>query len=275
MKRGIGITTKCCCGDTFQECIHNIRSAGFDAVMVDAANMSPDELGRCIGLAKRAGLGVPYVHLNCADANNMWAHGEAHKQFIQNLKASIDACARNGVPVAVFHASYNSKPEVSALPVSLHTLDTMRGITNYAAKRNVKLAIENIDRANLEHLYFLLDNITSPYFGFCYDSGHHMLFAPEIDYLARYGDRLFAVHLQDNQRNSPVKSWKDDQHMLPGDGKIDFDKIAADIAKSCYRGVVMLEVNRSSPSNLYNNMPADEYLKRAYECGTKIANKIN
>lgn len=34
--------------------------------------------------------------------------------------------------------------------------------------------------------------------GFCYDSCHHINYAPDFDFLEKYGQRLMALHLQDN-----------------------------------------------------------------------------
>ena len=68
------------------------------------------------------------------------------------------------------------------------------------------MALENSVYA--QHVHYLLSNIKSSSFGFCYDSGHESAYTPTEDYLSHYGDILVAMHLHDND-------GKHDNHYLP------------------------------------------------------------
>lgn len=71
---------------------------------------------------------------------------------------------------------------------------------------NIQIAFENID--NLQNLALVLNRFPMKNVGFCYDSCHHINYASNEDLLKLYGDRLMALHLQDN-------GGLHNQHQLP------------------------------------------------------------
>ena len=79
------------------------------------------------------------------------------------------------------------------------------------------LAIENIFETTPGGLRMLFDEISSPGFGGCFDIGHWNLFAKMdlSEWLALLKDHIIAFHLHDNR-------GRFDDHMVPGDGFIDF-----------------------------------------------------
>jgi sugar phosphate isomerase/epimerase len=79
------------------------------------------------------------------------------------------------------------------------------------------LAIENIFETTPGGLRLLFDEIASPAFGGCFDIGHWNLFAKMdlSEWLALLKDHLVAFHLHDNRGSF-------DDHLVPGDGQIDF-----------------------------------------------------
>ena len=83
-----------------------------------------------------------------------------------------------------------------------------------------------------------------------------------------FGDRLSALHLHDNHRKFNM-----DEHMLPFDGRLDYDYVAEQIAKHKYTGTLMLEVIRHN-SNYYDDMSPEEYYKRAGDAAKKLKTMI-
>ena len=98
-------------------------------------------------------------------------------------------------------------------------------ICKCAEKYGVVVALEN--SVSREHLYYVLDNIKSPYVGHCFDSGHRNAFAHDTDFLAKYGDRLVATHIQDND-------GANDLHLMPFDGTINWEQVSAELAGTSY-----------------------------------------
>ena len=97
--------------------------------------------------------------------------------------------------------------------------------------------------------------------GICYDSGHcHAHFNDEFNY-SNFKDRIFAVHLHDNDGTS-------DQHLTPFDGTIDWELVLNKLRENGYVGPTTLE-----------SVYADRYLKFAplefYEKGYQIGERLS
>ena len=72
-----------------------------------------------------------------------------------------------------------------------------------------------------------------------------------------------AVHLHDNLMDWEIGyDHTRDLHMLPFDGKIDYDKVCEKLANTNYDNVIMLELHKLScgEPRLYDDMPIDKYL---------------
>ena len=70
-------------------------------------------------------------------------------------------------------------------------------------------------------------------------------------------DRLYAVHIHDNNGDA-------DSHRIPGEGNIDWNCVMDMLAGSAYEGPLLLEL-------VCNEKNEDEYLKKAYEAGCRLA----
>jgi hypothetical protein len=60
---------------------------------------------------------------------------------------------------------------------------------------------------------------------FTYDSGHRNAFAHDFDLLGKFGHRLAALHIDDNDAAH-------DLHLMPFDGNIDWERDARALAKT-------------------------------------------
>jgi sugar phosphate isomerase/epimerase len=83
-----------------------------------------------------------------------------------------------------------------------------------------------------------------------------------------YGERLICTHIHDNCGEKDA-----DDHLLPFDGVVNFDRFAKHIQNSGYQGSLTLEVNKANP--LYAHMTDDEYLCKCAEVIKKIAHKVD
>lgn len=122
-----------------------------------------------------------------------------------------------------------------ALDAARRSLDELAA---YAAPRGVRLGIESRVQhwqiPTLEELGLLLEEHDPAAVGFWYDAGHVQVlqdlgFHRHRDWLERHASRIVGVHVHD------VIGLRD--HLLPGQGEIDFDEIAAflppDAALTC------------------------------------------
>lgn len=116
----------------------------------------------------------------------------------------------------------------------------------------MNVAVENL--GNAENVAFVLSHTSSPRVGFRYDCCHHWNHEPEVDYPARYGQRLLALHLHDNGGSRR-------QHQLPFDGQIAWDEVMRSLSAAGYTGPLALE-----PMNWdYIRMSPEEFLRTAYD----------
>jgi len=73
--------------------------------------------------------------------------------------------------------------------------------------------------------------------GLCYDSGHDYIWSPSpYKILEKYKERLFAIHLHDNM-------GQNDDHLAPGEGRINWDIVRAGIENTVYPGSYTLEID--------------------------------
>jgi len=165
------------------------------------------------------------------------------------------------------HASYGE-----ALPINEFGMRRFELLVEKAERQNVNIVLENMRKTSLIVLTAnLLEKFNTPQFGFCFDSGHHnarVSKVPEHDLLSRFGDRLMALHLHDND-------GIDDQHRLPFDGITDWSSIMKAVVNTGYINATALEVkNLTNGKAIYvpleggthelDNM-AEEAIKIAFE----------
>ena len=185
-----------------------IKSAGFNAVSIYWGDENKYEQ---LESAKEAGLAIDNIHSPNDDANLLWQDSIGGEERQNMLISCIEDCALHNIPTAVIHLTgYPPYPPVSDLG-----LKRIEKLVYLAEQKNVKLAFENL--WTFEHLNALFGRFSSPNVGFCYDTGHENL-NPYRDCLASYGDRMFALHINDNFGDGY------DAHVLPFDGTINWDE---------------------------------------------------
>jgi sugar phosphate isomerase/epimerase len=156
------------------------------------------------------------------------------------LRHELDFAARVGARALVLH------PACLGLMTPDDRLDVpeIQRLADYAAERGVRLALENLADA-----IWLLDRVLEEVgddseatnLGICIDAGHaHMSHdagrEPVVNYLQRYAGQLEHVHLHDNHGVS-------DEHLVPGDGTIDWPRVVRTLEEIGSDGTVILEVH--------------------------------
>ena len=224
------------------------------------------EFDRVIENFQENGIILDTLHAPFNKINDMWSSdNEVAQEMLSRLKDGVDKCARYGIPVLIVHLSSKTPmPEITDIGVK-----RFDELFEYAEEKGVKIALENQRfRENLE--YFLDRNEK---FGFCWDTGHENCFSKGINFMELFGEKLCALHIHDNRC-----IYNKDDHLLPFDGNIDFDKVAEYIAKSGYDGTVMLEVGKNvtkDGESVYDGISDEEYVIKAKECANKLLDMIN
>ena len=242
---------------TTEERLKAIKNAGFNTVCLDfeknVAHIEGDWVSQ-ISHAVRAGLLIENVHLTGEGMSDIWADCINGNAVTDRLIAEMRDLKGLGLDKGVCHVTWGlAKPHEP----DETGLDRFKRIADAAERYGVYLALEN--SVFPEYLQFIFDNIKSEYIGFCFDSGHEHAFAKDFGYLDKFGDRLMALHLHDNDGIH-------DQHLVPFYGSIDWDAKVKQLKKTkLWETTVTLE------SCIYGEESLEDGLKRSYEAAKKLA----
>ncbi len=86
----------------------------------------------------------------------------------------------------------------------------------------------------------LAEAVDSPFFGWCYDTGHANCFGIRPEVLTECAAAPLSLHMQDNRGTG----W--DDHMIPGDGTVDWDALLRSLKAVGYSGDCVLEAHHQS-----------------------------
>jgi sugar phosphate isomerase/epimerase len=128
----------------------------------------------------------------------------------------------------VFHPGYEKWRFDGNINLWLESsLRTWRPLVKEAEDRGLTLAIENVFEESPDPIKNLLEEIHSPCFRFCFDTGHQNVFAktPLTIWMEVLGGFLSEVHLHDNHKEM-------DEHLPVGEGEFDFKRFFCLLSQS-------------------------------------------
>ena len=234
-----------------------ISKAGFDGVLLWWSNgfgRDVDGLNEYLKapeLARKAGLHIENIHAPVENQNKLWENSLEGIALQECYLKCIDDCSNFEIPSMVIHLPNNDHMCNSL------GLNRINEIIEKAETKNINIAFENM--RNLDNLDFILDKVQSSRIGFCYDAGHHYRHYPELDMLSKYGAKLKAIHLHDN-------NGKLAEHGLPFDGSLNWNIIMRNLASQNYQGHVAIEAMNWE----YEHLTIDEFLAEAYKRARRL-----
>ena len=195
--------------------------------------------------------------LACQDAAFITVHvqGRHWSWNPTNLRREIDFAHQLGADTLVLH------PVCFGLVEEVDRPDwpEIVRIAEYAAKFGVQLAVENM-RNSIWTLDRILDEIgddpKKTNLGICIDIGHANQSNDAgresvCNYLERYAGQLSHLHLHDNHGER-------DDHLLPGEGTVDWSRVLGVLDEIDFSGKAMLEAHQEG-------IPPQEGLRRGIE----------
>lgn len=238
------------------ETIYSIKKAGFNNVFVqwydEEWKVSQEEQ---VKLCKKLGLNVIFAHLGYQNINCIWKEGIEGEKLVERYKNDIKECKKNNIPMVVMHLT---REKVAPMYNEIG-LNRIRKIVECAKEIDVKIAFENTKIKG--YLEYILENISEENVGICFDSGHnHAHFNDEFDF-DFFKDRIFAVHLHDNDKT-------EDMHLLPFDGTINWESIVAKLKECNYKGPITLELKYKYD---YLKLELNDFYEQAYNRAVKLA----
>jgi len=241
---------------TIEESIMAIKKAGFNDVFVQWYDKDWSfTQQQQVDLCKKLGLNIEFAHLGYQDINNIWLADQKYDCFVERYIKDIKDCHDNGIDLVIMHLCSKFVAPIFN-PIGL---ERFRKIVEYADSIGVKIAFENTKLRG--YIGYILDNIPNTNIGICLDLGHYHCNFKDIWNLNDYKDRILAVHLHDN-------NGEEDQHLLPFDGTLDFNKGIRLLDELHYNGPTTLELcYRKDYCNKYT---VEEFYQEAYKLGNKL-----
>jgi len=237
---------------TFEERIKLIKDAGFVSVMIwwgEETKENEEEQKVQPDIIRKYNLKLENAHFSFAGIDAIWKDSSDGDALLKKYLSYIDDCKTHEIPTVVMHVTGSDNPP----PYSQLGLDRFKQIIEKTEKNGITIALENVWRP--DYLDFIFNNIKSDYLKFCYDSGHENCFTKGFDYLSKYGGKLAALHLHDNDGTK-------DQHKFPFSGAVDWERIMKKLKEINYKGVLALEID-AQYSDVFNEYAAEAYLIEA------------
>jgi len=155
----------------------------------------------------------PYLGLNPADPD------EQKRRFtVKKYREAFSAAEAMGSSAIVLHAGYAKKRYKGDVDRWLEcAMKTWPEFVKRAEDSGIIIAAENILEREPAPLLRLVEELNSPNFRLCIDSGHLNIFskAPFELWFKTLGPYIAELHLHDNSGNT-------DEHLPLGEGSIDF-----------------------------------------------------
>jgi len=176
---------------------------------------------------------------------------------ITEMKRTLSAAAELGVPRVIMHLN-TAHPMHIAKRIA-RVADGLAPVVEFAQSVNVTIALENLDPDSEVLFKHALDLIDSQFLMVCYDNGHEMLYNPGCELLKKYGHRLAAIHLHDNDGQK-------DLHLIPFEGRLDLAMLAGQLNKLAR--IPDLTMECEMPNSHYSSSEA--FLKAAFDQGRRF-----
>ncbi len=239
----------------------SVASYGFEAIEVFATRShfdyhDPAAIEQLAGWLAETGLTLHGIH---APITERLGTGD---QWGESISNAVSDSARRQAAVRETDAALNIARRIPASVLVMHLgTPTVKGgensraaafrsveeICRLAEPIGIRVALEVIpnELSDPQSLVTLLDrDLESPSAGICLDFGHAFLMGDVGDAVETVAEHLITTHVHDNRR-------KNDDHLVPFDGKIDWDAALMSMQKVGYDGTYLMEVaNTGSPNEV-------------------------
>jgi fructoselysine 3-epimerase len=239
---------------SLERAIDDVRRRGFDGVeiLADVPHAWPDTAD--VSAIRRALDGFPVCNLNAntslgldpggRDPSGFWPSladpdGPARKLKIGYVKRAIDLARAIGAP-AVCTATGALPSGLARAQAERLILDAFEQILAHAERRpEVRVGVEyepGFLVGGMRTALRLLDELDHPLLGVNLDLGHAQCEGEDLaESIDAFRGRIWNIHLEDIR-------GRVHEHLVPGEGDIDFARVRRALDKARYDGFVTLEL---------------------------------
>jgi len=197
-------------------------------------------------------LGADFVQAHSPSTNNL-AGDEGYADALWKTERSIEVCGVLGIKNLVVHAGWDRNMTNKDIWFE-ENCKFFRALIPAMERCGVNVLCENTTKANMPTWYYLcsgedmkefVDFVDHPRFGACWDTGHANIEGHQFDDIVAMGDRLRAIHFNDNR-------GKQDEHILPFMGTMNVDEVMHALMEIGFSGPFTFECNSAlRPKNYW------------------------
>ena len=186
--------------------------------------------------------GIRYTHAHAE--GDVAEHGEI-------MRRCFEVCRILGISHMVIHPIFrdeNGQPIDDVARFVTVNAEAVCPLLAHAERCGVTILSENLFwGASIypSSMSALVEAVDSPYFGWCYDTGHAHAFDLAPDELIGLKHPPLSLHMQDNHGMGKDRHGKD-EHLMPGDGTMDWKRFLEVLHEIGYRGELVLEAHHQS-----------------------------
>ena len=174
---------------------------------------------------------LPFVRLDPASP-----FAAVRKNVVEKQTELLRACGEAGIKLAVIHPSAEPYPEPARPRLLEASIDTLGKLCEAARENGVTLLAENLPRTCLgrtsdEMLRFLR---AIPELRAVFDT-NHSLKEDNVHFIRALGDKILSLHVSDYD-------FVDERHLLPLEGKNDWEAILSALEEVGYEGRFLYEL---------------------------------
>jgi sugar phosphate isomerase/epimerase len=258
----IGITTSLfnACDNHVFQAFPQLANLGFDYIELVSRDPKSVKIKRLSDLLRDHGSGVYAVSAWCNYSYQNPAHPNKYvrQTYVRYLTDLIDLAAALGSKIVVTSAGLIEG--ISREEAVEYCAESLREVADYSCAAGVKVGIEAVSRFvsnfinSVDHVLSLIKIIDNSSIGITLDTFHMNI--EEASYeksIRKVGERLFHIHLADNNRYAP------------GLGHIDFQTIVNTLKAIEYHGNLSLEIQgRDDPAKEAKS--GFEFMQRIVNC---------
>jgi sugar phosphate isomerase/epimerase len=244
----IGLSTGCLHQMRLADCLGLIRESGFS--MVEVVFSPPhldykneDEVRTAAERIESLGMEAYSFHAPFGGDIDISSPDLAKREYaLDEILKAVEAAALLSVHYFVVHPG----PEDANIPSReerVMRIENVVAVLNRVAIRCEELGIRCVLENKLPHLLFgnssdllwILASLESNQIGACLDTGHAYLAGDLYQLIYKMAPYLRLLHVHDNKGHG-------DDHLPPGDGRIDWTALCKELAAVHFQGAFILEL---------------------------------
>ncbi len=213
-------------------------------------------------LSKEFGIELWSFHLPFAPFEKIDISSEKLAEYsVSYCKQVIEKATKIGIKNFIVHASGEPIDETDREKRMERAKKSLFELADFAEKFGATIAVEDLPRSCLGNCASDISELISAHekLRICFDTNH--LLNEDFSYfIDTLGDKIITTHISDYD-------YVNERHWLPGEGKIDWQKMLSDLEKVGYNGPWLYEIDFKCPKTIIRerDLTCEDFAKNARE----------